>query len=246
MRPRMQFPIRRASAIGPTAVTIALLMLTIAATAAFAQETAEVEVSAAEDAAGVVASEGGLPDFSGAWTLNPELSDDPREVMRNAMSNAGGRGGRGGGMGGRGGGMGGRGGGSGVNGIGGTGSRTVGGDFGGERGESPRAEMSAAMKTLTIFHAEPELNVTDGRERTALYYTDGRDCEIWTERGQVVAKAVWTGNILRLDMKPQRGPARTEEYMIDPESGRLVVSRIVSLPQGDRKITIKSVYDRAE
>jgi hypothetical protein len=121
------------------------------------------------------------PDFSGTWKLNADLSEDPREKMRDARGSSGGRGGGGGGFGG--GGRGGLGGG----GMGGGGHRGGGdsGDGGGD-GATRLGETLAAQKVLTISHKDPELVIRDLNGRSRTFFTDARKLE--EERAEGTAK----------------------------------------------------------
>jgi hypothetical protein len=125
------------------------------------------------------------PDFSGTWTLNDELSEDPRTKMQEA---GGGRGGRGGGRAGGGEGGGGFGGRGGVGGGGRGGRRGGGGDSGdrGGDGASRIGETLAAQKVLTISHKDPQLLVTDLNGRARTFFTDARKVE--EERAEGTAK----------------------------------------------------------
>jgi hypothetical protein len=128
------------------------------------------------------------PDFSGTWKLNADLSEDPREKMRDARGSSGGRGG--GGFGGRGGGGGfGGGGRGGMEGGGmGGGGRRGGGDSGdrGVDGATRLGETLAAQKVLTISHKDPELVIRDLNGRSRTFFTDARKLE--EERAEGTAK----------------------------------------------------------
>jgi hypothetical protein len=128
------------------------------------------------------------PDFSGKWTLNEDLSEDPRTKMQEA----GGRGGRGGGMGrggmGGGGGRGGMGGG-----MGGGGHRGGGGDSGdsGGDGGSRFGETLAAQKVLTISHKDPQLVILDLNGRSRTFFTDARKVEEERSEGTAKIQTKW-------------------------------------------------------
>jgi hypothetical protein len=128
------------------------------------------------------------PDFSGTWKLNADLSEDPREKMRDARGSSGGRGG--GDFGGRGGGGGfGGGGRGGMEGGGmGGGGRRGGGDSGdrGVDGATRLGETLAAQKVLTISHKDPELVIRDLNGRSRTFFTDARKLE--EERAEGTAK----------------------------------------------------------
>ena len=225
------------------ALAVCLTLFALAAAAADSEQVIATDTSAAM--ADTMASGVSRPDLSGEWILNESLSDDPREVMKKQFS-----GGRGGGRGGGSGGGGDRsGGGGGRGGMGGQRGGNRGSDMGWEAGgggeeKTQDGNFTPDMKSLQILLADPELNITDSRNRTSLYYTDGRECEIWTDKGLVKAEATWTGAILMVKSEPENGPSRVEEYMIVPESGRMIVSRTITPPQGGQSVIIKMVYDR--
>jgi hypothetical protein len=145
----------------------------------------------------------GRPDFSGAWRLNEDLSEDPRTKMQEAGGGRGGRGGggmgRGGGGGGGGeggggfGGRGGMGGGGGRGGMGGGGSRGGGGDSGdsGGDGASRLSETLAAQKVLTISHKDPELVIRDLNGRSRTFFTDARKVEEERSEGTAKIQTKW-------------------------------------------------------
>lgn len=176
------------------------------------------------------------PDLSGEWVLDPAASDDPAE-MTPRPSRGGGRG-RGGG-GGRGGGMGGR---------GMRGSDVSGGvdmEKMQQAVEERKAEMQKALARLSILHADPELNITDGNDLTTLYSCDGADTAVWTKRGQRIARALWEAEVLRIALGPPeggRGPGETTTYMLKDD--RLVVTREMLLPGREESKAIRMVYVR--
>jgi hypothetical protein len=134
----------------------------------------------------------GRPDFSGAWRLNEDLSEDPRTKMQEAGGGRGGRGGMGGG-GGRGG-MGGGGGRGGMGGgMGGGGSRGGSGDSGDKSGDgaSRLSETLAAQKVLTISHKDPELVIQDLNGRSRTFFTDARKVEEERSEGTAKIQTKW-------------------------------------------------------
>ncbi len=92
-----------------------------------------------------------VPDFSGSWQLNEELSEDPRSKMRQRRESTGG---------GLGSGRGGMGRGSGM------------GDPEAMRDRMRRMEQGS--KTLTILHVEPQMTIRTADDRERGLHTDGR------------------------------------------------------------------------
>ena len=145
----------------------------------------------------------GRPDFSGAWRLNEDLSEDPRTKMQEAGGGRGGRRlhpyprarrsrrlphrlrrlrrpdpsllhrGRGG--------------------MGGGGSRGGGGDSGdsGGDGASRLGETLAAQKVLTISHKDPELVIRDLNGRSRTFFTDARKVEEERSEGTAKIQTKW-------------------------------------------------------
>ena len=177
----------------------------------------------------------------GQWTLNADLSEDPREKMQEAMEKLrqGGGGGRGGGMGGgggRGGGMGGGGGrGGGMDGGGGR---------GGQEGRRPPAPTFFSAKELTITHIAPAVAIVepDGLVRTL--QPDGEKYQAEHSEGEV--KTRWKGDRLVVETKTERAKIK-EAWSVSPETGRLTV-RLELEAGGGRmpKIEVDRVYDPVE
>jgi len=185
------------------------------------------------------------PNLTGEWVLNPVLSDDVASVMKAARPSRPSGGGRGGGV--KGGGMGGRGGGRG------------GGRPGGSMGRSQQSEgaqrqqdgtmmeeMKASVARLSIFHDNPELNVTDGAGLSQLFQCDGSHVQVWSPRGKQKAQADWSGGSLKIIFEAPEGKrnrgGRTEVYAIENE--HLVVTRTVKSPGGGDPIRLRFVYQR--
>lgn len=181
------------------------------------------------------------PDLSGVWILDRSASDDPAAAMRpRGREGAGGSGAMaGGGRGGRGGGGGGR----------GVGFRDPSGEdpSAGARSERPGGleGPGQARARLTIFHAGEEFNVTDGNDLSTVFRCGAGDATVWTPRGPRVARALWEGEVLRIELRPggdDRGAAETVTYALTGE--RLVVVRSLTPPGGDEPVRLRSVYVR--
>lgn len=185
------------------------------------------------------AQESDHPDLSGVWLLNADRSDDPAQVMRQAMGGErpqGGRGGMGGG--------GVMGGGGGMRGGGGRGQ-----EGGPENPDQARGGEEARRRhaRLEIFHEGAELNVTDGLDITRLLHTDGRQDKIWTERGEVAATARWAGPVLNVSWKsPRDKNATLRTYELSEDGRTLTVTDERPLPGQDKSVRIRLVYDRQD
>jgi len=114
-----------------------------------------------------------MPNLSGTWQLDKDASDDPKKVMEEARAAAPGGGSGAGGVHGGGGGHGQGGGamgGGGTAGVSGGRHGSGSGNGGEPAAPGPDPETLAALETLTISHAEPQLTIRDasGRERVVL------------------------------------------------------------------------------
>ena len=176
------------------------------------------------------------PDFSGHWALDAKASDDPQERIKQAMKQArsGGQGMRGGGMGG--GGMGGK--------RQGRGSQ----EGMGGRSEMPfddRAALVATAKTLDITHEDPMLLIVDENDRHQRLFTDFRGISVSASGGAQPQAAVagWEGDVLVVESRMNHGARLVQQYRIDAETGRLMISSAVELPNRE-EATFHLVYDR--
>jgi len=188
----------------------------------------------------------GRPDFSGKWTLNEDLSEDPRTKMQEA---GGGGGGRGGGRGGGGGGWGGRGGGGG--GYGGRGGMGGGGQRGGEdsgdsSGDSDRssrlAETLAAQKVLTISHKDPEVVITDLNGHARTFYTDARKVEEERSEGTAKIQTKWKDRTIVVVTKAGNRTI-TDTYERAADGARLFLT--TKMEGGRRSFSFRRVYEAA-
>jgi len=167
-----------------------------------------------------------LPDYSGVWKLNRELSDDPAQALKDMRGSSGGssgwhgRGGRG------------RHGGSGGS-----------GDGAGDSGGAAESPAFAALETLTIRHSEPEVTIVDGAGREHPFTTDGRKSEEERARGGTTkVSAAWKDGRLEVVTAPERGPKWTETYAITADRTQLTVTTKIDGARGG-SATIRRVYD---
>jgi hypothetical protein len=182
-----------------------------------------------------------MPDLTGAWVLNNELSDKP--VQMRGPDDVGGEGGRGrppGGLGG-GGGMGGRG----RGGFGNPGG--AGGMPSPEEMERMRAVMEVAMRVpakLTIVKSDERLVVTDDEGVSVRVPLDGKKDTGAANGVPFETRAKWEGSKLRVERRFKGGLKIVEYYsvLIDPRI--LTVTSTLEggqMPGGAR--TVKRVYD---
>lgn len=172
----------------------------------------------------------------GQWKLNPDLSEDPREKIEEAMQQprAGGGGGMSGGGMGRPGGMGG----------GGGRGRGEGRGGGAEEGRRPAMTTFFSARELTITHIAPAVAIVepDGLVRTL--QPDGETYQAQHGEGEV--KTRWKDDRLVVETKTERGKVK-ETWSVFPETGRLTVHLELEIGGGRMpKVEVDRVYDRVE
>jgi hypothetical protein len=176
------------------------------------------------------------PKLQGTWKLNEDLTARMREDDR-PRGGLEGRGGFGG-MGRRGGGR--RG--------GGFPGGPPGGGMGDEdrRPENPRAAL-AAFDELTITQQGDQVTITDKEGRTRVLKTDGskiRDDK--APAGPTELRASWDKNgILTVEVKPDKGPKRTESYIVSNDGQHLYLTLAIEGNGRRPEMKIRRAYDPA-
>jgi len=185
--------------------------------------------------------------FSGAWTLDLALSDDPAEKMHEAAGSGrggreegggGGRGGFGGGRGGFGGGHGGFGGGRGGSGGGGEGGRDS-----GEPSGTPN-ELLWDMHRLVVtdgLDKDPKFVVEMGDGSTRTLYTDGRKVEVEEATGTTTTKTKRKGGKIVVDTEYPSGREVKETWEVLANPRLLVLTTKISGRRGS--FSFKRVFD---
>jgi hypothetical protein len=163
----------------------------------------------------------GPANLSGTWKLNKELSDDAHQKMDQARKAQG------------------------------DVPPSSGGARGAWRGGAnkdggPRdpAAFAKAWATLTIHHEDPRLVIADGAGHEHFLYTDGREiAEERPRRGTVEIAAHWDEDRVVVEMKPERGPSRTETYSVAADGSQLTVVTRIEAHGPMPEITVRRVYD---
>jgi hypothetical protein len=181
----------------------------------------------------------GKAAFVGHWKLNPELSEDPREKMRQAMERSG-RGSFPGGPGGMGGRPGGYGGGAWGGGGGGMGRHAGGGDAGRDPEGRPPVMAFLTANELTVTNIEPEVSIVEPEGVVRNLHPDGKKYD--TSSGGEV-KTRWDGDRLEVESKSERGHVK-ETWSVSPEPRRLTVELQIQ-HGGLAPVTVKRVFDPA-
>src|SRR3954454_12749901 len=177
------------------------------------------------------------PSLAGTWTLNEDMTARMRE---DDQKNAPRANGYGGGMG-RHGGGGPRGGG----GFPGGGPEAGFGISDGERREPGERPNFAALDTLTITQSGNQVTVTDQQGHARVFRADGskvRDDKAFGGPAEVQARWDQDGSLV-VQVKPDKGPKRTESYVVSDDGKHLYVVLTLEGSRGSRKI--RRAYDPA-
>ncbi|GEM_PF-507083 len=207
---------------------------------------------------------GGKPNLSGAWILNKDQSDDPRQKMQQA-ANSNGQGGGNRGTWGGGGGMGG-------GGWGGMGGGQHGG-MGGGRGQgsgqsgSERGDMMTDMSQISIEQTETTAKVSDESGRTLASYSSadsshedasknstsgsstgsssGSQGSSSSASASKTPRVQWKGEQLVAVEQGEHGRTTTRTYELSPDGTQLYVTTKIESPRFKNPVTIQFVYDPA-
>ena len=204
---------------------------------------------AADKPANAEATQAVRQQLVGEWKLNAELSEDPREKMRQARGDGGGSPGGGGGGGGWGGGGrggggwggGGHGGGGGWGG-GGHGGRGSGG--GGGQGTSPSQTSLRSMlftaSQITVANLDPEVTILDPQGEVRHLHADDK---AYKDESGTEVKAKWDGGHLVVETKTDRGSSK-ETWTVGSDPRRLTVQVQIKRSFGG-EVSVKRVFDPA-
>ncbi len=116
---------------------------------------------------------------------------------------------------------------------------------GGEaRGQGERPNF-AALDRLTITQAGDQVTVADQQGHSRVFRADGgkvRDDKAFGGPAEVQAKWDQDGSLV-VDVKPDKGPKRTESYIVSNDGKHLYVVLTLEGDRGSRKI--RRAYDPA-
>lgn len=178
------------------------------------------------------------PNLSGLWVLNEELSDDPKDKMKEFKSGTdqGYRGGSigpgsdrsGRGHGGRGGRM-------------GSGPRKGGMD-------SSRTKMARVVhpaRSIEIKHENPLMVIVDDQGRVKRLYTDNRGSSISASGGmnQQVSTAGWEKDELVVETTSVKNGRFIQRYKLEAGGSRLSLVTEMAMQKATKIITIRTLYD---
>jgi hypothetical protein len=155
------------------------------------------------------------PNLEGSWTINTyltgQLMKDQAE-QRPAASNQSGHGHRGGG-------------GRSGEGTSPGDSPNTGGDKAKKHEDNSRPELGS-IDTLTIAQTATDVTITDQGGHSRVFKTDGSKVKDDKGRGgPAQVRASWDGDgSLVIETKPEKGPRRTETYMVADDRKHLYVT----------------------
>lgn len=180
------------------------------------------------------ASTSARPKLAGSWTLNKDLSDDPRQKMQQAMGNSGGQGE--GGEGGQGGG-------------GGWQGRRGGGGPGG-----PGGGRTQDMDLLTITQSDASVKIMSASGRLLTQTSDevssnpqsSNQSDSGNRPRFAPPVAQWQGNQLVSVMEGRRGGKTTRTYELSPDGSQLIVTTKIENERFNNPVVIRQVYDQSK
>jgi len=175
----------------------------------------------------------------GAWTLNPEQSDDARKKMQDAR---GGGGGQGGGRGGVRMGIPGMGGGP----WGGGGGRRGGGGSENDGDRQRMQEVLTPARSLNVAEAKKdvEVDVFDDQQRKTAIFTDGRKVQKSKDATNQEIAARWDGNRLITDEKTPSGQKMSRIYELSYDGTQLYETLQLTRGRSNSQVSIRYVYDQ--
>jgi hypothetical protein len=168
----------------------------------------------------------------GAWILNREDSDSPRDQEEQS------RGGRGGGYGGGRPGGGYPGGGGGRGGYGGRGES--------EEDRAKVRELMSPAKEIRLAATGAEVDLTDNLDRKRAFMTDGRKLQKSKDSGYAEIAAHWEGIRLVTDEKDPRGNKISRTYELSPDGLQLYETLHLVRGRSNSPVVIRFVYDATD
>jgi hypothetical protein len=172
----------------------------------------------------------------GAWKLNHDDSDDPRQKMQQARGSSDSGRSRVGMGGGYPGGMGGHGG------YGGHG-----GSRGGESDDDREKTQAfiAPSNSLSLEQKDGEVDVTDDQYRKLSIFTDGRKLQKSKDIANQEIAAHWNDKSLVTDEKSPRGGKMSRTFELSPDGTQLYETLHLTVGRDSKSVGIRYVYDQA-
>ena len=163
-----------------------------------------------------------IPDLSGKWNMNRELSEDAKAKLEKAFPSPGT-----------------------VRPHGGDkGTQADARDTEREQARRRIEALIEASETLDITQINQELTVVEGNLRERKFYTDGRPFERQDRRGNMTTiRARWRGQRLVVDTRLADGGKFAESYELAPGGERLFVTVTSEDRRLKQPLVIHRVYD---
>jgi hypothetical protein len=170
----------------------------------------------------------------GAWKLNRDESDDPRQRAQDSQGSNGGRGG-------------GSGGGPRIGvGLPGGGGGGYGGHRGGGESDDQRQKMHELMtppRTMTMSMTGAEVDLVDDQSRKRAFMTDGRKLQKSKDANYQEIAAKWDGNRLVSDEKDPRGNKMSRTFELSEDGRQLYETLHMTSGRSNTPTTVRYVYD---
>jgi hypothetical protein len=164
----------------------------------------------------------------GAWKLNPDESDDPRNRRQDSDdSNGSGRGRMGGG-------------------YPGAGHGGYGGHRGGGESDEQRERMQTLLRparSLNVSMTGAEVDVLDDHETKLAFMTDGRKLQKSKDAGYQEIAAKWDGNRLVSDEKDPRGNKMSRTFELSSDGLQLYETLHMTTGRSNSPRVVRYVYD---
>jgi hypothetical protein len=166
----------------------------------------------------------------GAWKLNRDESDDPRQRARDSQDSGNG-------------GYGGRHPGGGWPGGGGMGGHR--GGYGGESDEQRQKmrELFSPPKTMTFSMTGAEVDLLDDRDRKRALMTDGRKLKKSKDENYQEIAAKWDGNRLVTEEKDPRGNKMSRTFELSEDGRQLYETLHLKMGRSNTDTSFRFVYD---
>jgi hypothetical protein len=170
----------------------------------------------------------------GAWKLNRDESDDPRQQTQDSQGS---NGGRSGGYGGPRIGVGLPGGGGGL----GNGGRRGSGDSGDQR--QKMHELTTPPSTMSMSMTGAEVDLLDDQSRKRAFMTDGRKLEKSKDANYQEIAAKWDGNRLVTEEKDPHGNKMSRTFELSEDGRQLYETLHMTGGRSNTPVTYRFVYD---